>query len=142
MDNFSNQLEAVKNSVADLRGNVSYLLSSLPRDAETSHQVYTPLRPSVLKVTHGQSYEPAQGQTVRQGSTSPIHHHHYGGADELPLETIISSSTNMGNGSVHVHHHNNKGKSKKKRKDGKKSVSYDDDDDQYCNIPEHETMVS
>lgn len=110
--------------------------------------MYTPLRPSVLEMTQGNA--PPQEHSTSQVTMSPIHHHHYGAADKVPLETIISGSMNMTNGPIHVHHHNENGKEKKKRRKGKKKVSYKDDDDdddndgddgEYCNIKEHRDAV-
>ena len=120
---------------------------SLPYEGGRTQQANVPLRPNMLeKITEG-SYAPQQAPMLDQVLSSPIHHHHYGKTDELPLETVISSTADMGNASVHVHHHNHNEKNKKKRKSGKKTVTYDDDgddgddNDKFCNIQEHEDMV-
>lgn len=137
----SSQVEAIKHSLADLQSNVSYLLTSMPREGGNSQPSYTPLRPSVLEVTKGQTYIPQQRTPVGQNSMSTVHHYHYGAANDLFVEDIVSGNANVDKGSIYVHHHNEKEAEKKRKKGCKNNVSYDDDYE-FCNIPEHDNVVS
>ena len=146
MDNLSNDLEDVKNSITDLRNNIAGLLSSLQYEGGNVQQTFVPLRSSALEKTRGSSASQLHSPALNPAPTSPIYHHHYGAVEELPMESIVSSSANVGNTSVHVHHHNHNQKERKKRKSSKKTMDYtdhdhDDYDEEFCNIPEHEEMV-
>ena len=129
LDDLSSQVEALKNCITNMTGNASILLSSWPNGG--TNQTY-PLTQSALKVQ-----SPAGAAS---GPMSSVHHHHYGTKGDIPLETIVNGSAQP-NGGVHIHHHNgakSKG-NKKKKKSSRKGVSYEDE---FCNVQDHEDMVS